>query len=166
MCESAGWEFVSRTRGSGVVGIIAQTTTGRVVLVEQYRQPVHARVVELPAGLVGDDEEESVSEAARRELREETGFTAPLESFKRCLAGPSSAGLTDELVELVFVTGVQRTERGGGVGEEDITVFEVPLEELGTWLARREARGALVDFKVRLAGLMLGAPLDPQGGGP
>jgi ADP-ribose pyrophosphatase len=40
---------------------------------------------------------------------------------------------------------------GGGVGDEKILVFRVPLEEVATWLAARAAEGRLIDHKVYAA---------------
>ena len=155
LCETRGWEFVTRTQGTGVVGIVATTPADHLILVEQHRHPVGARVLELPAGLVADDRDESVEEAARRELLEETGYTAPIDSFKRSIRGPSSAGLTDEIVDLVVVRDVRRVSAGGGVGDEDITVLEAPIDRLDQWLFEQGAQGMLIDFKVRIAGALL-----------
>ncbi|MGD9021922.1 MAG: hypothetical protein PVF46_08995, partial [Lysobacterales bacterium] len=52
--EKDGWEYAFRTDASGVVVLVPVTDAGELVLVEQYRAPVNSRVVELPAGLVGD----------------------------------------------------------------------------------------------------------------
>ena len=54
LLERDGWEFASRCNASGVVVLIAITDAGELLLIEQYRKPVQAPVVELPAGLVGD----------------------------------------------------------------------------------------------------------------
>ena len=52
----------------------------KLLLVEQYRIPVHAQTIELPAGIIGDEPggsaDEAHAEAARRELIEETGYEA------------------------------------------------------------------------------------------
>lgn len=45
------WEYIERNNCRGIVIILAMTDDERVILVEQYRQPVHKRVIEFPAGL-------------------------------------------------------------------------------------------------------------------
>ncbi len=47
-----GWEFVERKKGKSAVAIVALTDDGRVILTEQYRRPVDARVIDWLAGLV------------------------------------------------------------------------------------------------------------------
>src|SRR6185503_2830255 len=70
------WEFVSRTGSTNAVVILAEHH-GKVILIEQYRVPVGRRCVELPAGLVGDEDKNATVEGtAIKELEEETGFTA------------------------------------------------------------------------------------------
>ena len=54
--------------------VLALTDAGDAVLVEQYRYGIERTILELPAGVV--DAGEAVAEAARRELREETGYVA------------------------------------------------------------------------------------------
>ena len=66
-----GWEFVTRSNASGVVAIIALTDDDELILIEQHRPPLGRTVIEIPAGLVGDDAEktgEADLEAARREF--------------------------------------------------------------------------------------------------
>ena len=63
------WEYVSRARGIKAAVILA-VEDGHVLLVEQYREPLGAPCLELPAGLVGDERAgEVVEAAAARELR-------------------------------------------------------------------------------------------------
>ena len=67
--EEGGWEYVVRPGVTGIVVIVAVTDDDRLVLVEQYRPAVHNRVIELPAGLVGDidgQRAESLRDAAAR----------------------------------------------------------------------------------------------------
>lgn len=143
------WEFVQRRSGADVVLVAAITDERSLVLVEQSRPPVNANVIELPAGLVGDDPDhasETLEEAARRELWEETGYEA--HSLQPVFAGASSAGLTDEQVTLFVATGLRKTASGSGSGDESITVHEVPLTEALPWLEARRATGSLIDARV------------------
>lgn len=146
------YECVQRRNIRGIVGIIAVTDDGKLLLVEQYRPPVQARVIELPAGLVGDHPDsasESVELAARRELLEETGYDA--REFIPVAYGAASAGLSDELIHLVLARGLTKVGSGGGDEHEDIAVREVPLEGLTQWLLQRQAEGMVVDLKVYAA---------------
>ena len=146
------WQYVTRPNATGVIAIVAQHDDGRIVLIEQHRPPVNARVIELPAGLVGDDgdPDEPLLEAAKRELEEETGYTA--RDWRALTTASSSAGLTDETVTFFGATGLTKTGTGGGVGGEDITLHEVPHDTLPAWLAERQAGGTQVAASL-LAGL-------------
>ncbi|MCL4806201.1 MAG: NUDIX hydrolase [Thermoanaerobaculia bacterium] len=144
-----GWEFVERPGIHGIVLVVAVTPGGGLLLVEQWREPVGAKVLELPAGLAGDSEgsaDEPLEGAARRELLEETGWSA--ESMERLTSGPPSAGVTSEIVTLFRARGLSQAGPGGGVEGEAITVHEVPLAAVESFLLGREAEGTLVDPKV------------------
>jgi ADP-ribose pyrophosphatase len=60
----------------------------------------------------------------------------------------SSAGLTDERVSLLSARRLKKTGPGGGDASEEITVHEVPLDQINNWLAARSAEGKLVDARV------------------
>jgi ADP-ribose pyrophosphatase len=66
----------------------------------------------------------------------------------RLVDGASSAGITDEVVTLFRATGLRKTGRGGGDGNERLTLHEVPLGDVVEWLAQRCRDGAAVDMKV------------------
>jgi ADP-ribose pyrophosphatase len=148
MKERDRWEYAYRTNASGVVVIVPVTEAGELILVEQYRIPVESRVMELPAGLVGDDADpgESLQQGAQRELIEETGFRAA--SFRELLTCPSTPGMSDEMVTIYFASGLQRVGPGGGDNSEDIIVHIVPLREAEEWLEARLAEGILLDPKI------------------
>lgn len=150
--ERDGWEFVRRGNASAVVAVVARTDEDAILVVEQHRRPLDARVLELPAGLVGDDGDHDLLAAAQRELIEETGYRAgQLAVIGR---GPSSAGLCDEIITLVGARGLERVGPGGGVDGEDITVHAVPHADAEGWLLACQEAGLLIDPKV-WAGLYL-----------
>ena len=141
------WEFVERVKAKEAVAVVAVTADGKIVLTEQERKPMQRRVLDLPAGLIGDDQEnESPESSGRRELEEETGYTC--DSLEHLATGPSSPGITSELVHLYRARGVRHVGEGGGVEGEDIRVHAVPLAELRDWLGRKQHDGLLVDLKV------------------
>lgn len=141
------WEFVERKKGKEAVVVIAQTSDGRIILTEQLRRPVGRRVIEFPAGLVGDENEnDSAASTARKELEEETGYTC--ERVDLLARGPSSPGLTSEMISFFRAVNVTRKGEGGGVGGEDITVHEVAPAELRKWLKTKESGGTLTDIKL------------------
>ena len=146
------WEFVSRTRGISAAAILA-VDEGHVILVEQYRVPIAARCLELPAGLVGDEEEgEAAAAAALRELEEETGYRADRAvDLGRYYASP---GMSSEGFTLLRAEGLSRIGEGGGVEGEEIQVHRVKLEDVAEFVAGRRAAGVALDSKLLL---LLGA---------
>lgn len=153
------WDFVRRPNSDAAVGILAVTPDDEIVLVEQFRIPMQARVIELPAGLVGDEEEfagESLAETARRELLEETGYRAG--SMNPLISGPTSSGMTSESTHLFHATGLVREHPGGGVAGENIIVHHVPLSAIRLWLSAQEGEGKIIDFKIHAALWLAGIP--------
>jgi ADP-ribose pyrophosphatase len=143
------WEYVSRTRGVTAAVILA-VDDGHVLLVEQYRVPVGARCVELPAGLVGDETEgEDVAAAAIRELEEETGYRADrMVDLGKFHASP---GMSSEAFTLLRAEGLTKVGEGGGVDEhEQILVHRVPLDRVPAFLEAKRAEGTCADVKLLL----------------
>jgi ADP-ribose diphosphatase len=140
------WEYVSRTRGVTAAVILA-IIDDDVILVEQDRPPLRARCLELPAGLVGDEQEgEEIEDAAIRELEEETGYRSEhVVDLGRFYASP---GMSSEYFTLLRAEKLTRTGEGGGVGGENITVHRVPLAEIADFIARKRADGVAMDAKL------------------
>jgi ADP-ribose pyrophosphatase len=146
------WEFAERTRATGGVAILAFTTRGELLLVEQFRPPVGKRVISLPAGLTGDGDGEGAEEAATsalRELEEETGYRS--KTVHPLAVGPSSPGLTSEMMTFFRAEGVEKVAGAEIDSAEEITPHAVPRAELQAWLRAREAEGILIDYKIYAA---------------
>lgn len=154
------WEYAERTNAGSAVIVIAVTPERKLLFVEQFRIPLGAPTIEMPAGLVGDlDAADTMEEAARRELLEEAGWRA--DEVKVLMVGPTSSGMSNELVAFVRARGLTRIHAGGGDETEDITVHEVPVDEAPRWLAGKMAAGYGMDAKL-WAGLWL-LDHDPDG---
>lgn len=146
------WEYVARTRGVSAAVILA-VDDGHVLLVEQYRVPIGALCLELPAGLVGDDQEsEEAAAAAIRELEEETGYRAQrVVDLGRYYSSP---GMSSEGFTLLRADGLTKVGEGGGVEGEDIELHRVALTDLPEFVAERRKAGVALDSKLLL---LLGA---------
>jgi len=142
------WESCERTHAQGMaVIVIAVTPADEVLFVEQFRVPLGARTIEMPAGLVGDDHaEDTLVDAARRELVEETGWSAG--RVEVLLTGPTSSGMSNERIAFVRARELVRVGEGGGVDDEDIIVHAVPRNEAPAWLMRKRAEGYELDLKL------------------
>lgn len=149
LLKSGSWEYVERVNVRDVAVLVAVTSREEMVLVEQYRIPVRRRMIELPAGLVGDEEEfrsESLMAAANRELEEETGYRAG--RLALLARTPSSGGMTSEIISFLHATDLEKVGTGGGVGNEEIVVHAVPIAAAPRWLRQREREGLLLDPKI------------------
>jgi ADP-ribose pyrophosphatase len=142
------WESCERTHGQGMaVIVIAVTPADEVLFVEQYRVPLGARTIEMPAGLVGDDHaQDTLAAAARRELIEETGWEPG--TVDVLLVGPTSSGMSNERIAFVRALDLVRVGGGGGVDSEDIIVHTVPRAQAPAWLMRKQAEGYELDLKL------------------
>lgn len=148
LVQRGHWESCERTHGHGMaVIIIALTPQDRVLFVEQYRVPLGARTIEMPAGLVGDvDDDDTLEQAARRELIEETGWQAG--RVEVLLTGPTSAGMSNERIAFVRARDLVKVGVGGGDHSEDIVVHEIPRREAPAWLVGKHSEGYELDLKL------------------
>lgn len=99
--DSDGFEIkraIVRHNGSAVILVV--DAKKRILLVNQYRLPAGKKVWELPAGKI--DEGETALQAAKRELKEETGFKA--KTFKKIATYWASPGFLEEQMNIYLAT--------------------------------------------------------------
>jgi len=143
------WEYVGRARGIRAAVILAVDDEDHVILVDQYRVPLGRRCLELPAGLVGDSEDNPNEEpvvAGARELEEETGYRpGRMEVIGEFFSSP---GMVSESFTLLRAHDLVKVGEGGGVENEDITVHRVPLAGIADTVAQFRAEGFAIDVKI------------------
>lgn len=131
---------------NGGVGLAAMTREGRMVLVRQFRKPLERDMLEIPAGKLEGKEEPL--EAASRELKEETGYTADHMEYLGKIY--PSVGYTTEVIHLYLCTGLTPGETAFD-DSESIEIEEYDLEEL----YRMALAGKIEDGKTLAAVLLV-----------
>lgn len=138
------WESFERVDCKGIVAIVPVTDKDEIILVRQYRPPVNAYVIELPAGL--NDRGGTLEDAAHRELLEETGYTAKEVIF--LAEGPLSSGASNEIITAFIAKGLEFKGIGERDETEDIEVLNVPFGRLYERLQELGKKGDYIDLKV------------------
>ncbi|EMA15215.1 MULTISPECIES: NUDIX hydrolase [Haloarcula] len=120
--------------------VVVATTGDELVMVDQYRPTIREQCLELPAGIVEDDE--SYTTAGARELREETGFEAAgvslIEEFS------CSTGVLRHRRGIVFAEGLEPVDRELD-DNEFLSVTTVPIDEALAVARREPANDATIE---------------------
>ena len=130
-------------RHVGAVCVIPVTDDGKVIVERQYRYPIDRVITEIPAGKLDSPDEDRL-DAAKRELREETGFTAD-EWINLGIFYPAAA-YSDEKITMYLARGLHSGECERDC-DEFLNVCAVPLEEL----YRDVMAGKITDAKTQTA---------------
>ncbi len=147
LCQTEkGWEYCARVNDTGAVMIFTHTDDDCVLLVEEFRPPIGMQSICFPAGLSGDEGPESDLLAAQRELLEETGYAA--DDWRYLFEGPSSPGLSSEMLNFYLARNLRQVGQGGGVDGENIIVHKVPLVSVHSWLNEQILLGKSIDPRV------------------
>ena len=130
-------------RHIGAVCVIPVTDDGKVIIERQFRYPVDAVITEIPAGKL-DSADEDRLEAAKRELREETGYTAD-EWIDMGIYYPAAA-YSDEKITMYLAKGLHKGQQELDE-DEFLNVELVPL----TQLVDEVMSGVITDGKTQVA---------------
>jgi len=121
--EKMGQEIVKVNNAVGAV--IYDTKKQKYIFVEQNRPSVDGKTVEICAG--GIDMGETVEEALKREVLEETGYK--VDTMDHICDYYPSVGYSQEIMSLFYVEVSEKIGDGGGIGDENIIIVEV--DDLG-----------------------------------
>ncbi|MEZ7849048.1 MAG: NUDIX hydrolase [Polaromonas sp.] len=123
--SAASREYVKHP---GAVMVIAELPDGKLVLERQFRYPVQSVMVEFPAGKL--DAGEASLDCARRELLEETGYTA--KRWARAGVLHPVISYSTEFIDIWFARDLTAGQRQLDPGEF-LDVFSATADELLQW---------------------------------
>ena len=147
--EDSSREYIKHI---GAVCIVPVTDDGNVIMERQYRYPISRVITEIPAGKL-DDYDEDRLEAAKRELREETGYTAD-EWIDMGLYFPAPA-YSDEKITMYMAKGLHKGAQDLD-DDEFLDIIEIPLKDL----VKDIVSGVITDGKTQVAILKANAILN------
>jgi len=138
-------EIISHIGGGVVVPLLEN---GDILLVRQYRYPHKKFILELPAGKLEPDEDPL--ECAKRELLEETGYTAA--KFEKLTSLFTTPGFCSEVLHIYLATGLKKSHLGQSLdeGEESLTIEQLSLSKAIEMIES----GEIADSK-SIAGILL-----------
>lgn len=148
------WESVARTGNQkAVAALLRHKDDEKFIIIEQYRYPVAAKVLELVAGLQ-DKRWLSPEDHLREEVMEETWYTQ-IDDINFIWEVSGSAGLTSETA-LLYTVDVSWERWDQSLEEsEDISVVEVAMSGVRQLVRESLEAGVLVDPKLTMALYML-----------
>lgn len=119
--------------------VVPVLKNGKIILISQYRYPMNEVVVELPAGKLDKNEDPLI--AAKRELKEETGYsTEALFKLGKIFSTP---GFCTEVLHIYLAENLIEGEHAREEGEESMKLIELSIEEI----EEKIFKGEIVDAK-------------------
>ncbi|MBF0289677.1 MAG: NUDIX hydrolase [SAR324 cluster bacterium] len=147
--QQRSWECVHRkNRVDAVIVIPRLNSSGRYIVIKQFRPPIGNYILEFPAGLI--DAKETPEETAVRELKEETGYTGKIMHISPRL--PTSPGMLSEAcyfasLEIDETLEINQSPQPANEPEEFIEVFLKHPEEIAEFVKKEMETGTMVDIK-------------------
>ena len=133
-------------RHPGAAAVLPVLPNGNVILVQQYRYPIEQVTLEVPAGKLNVEGEDPLH-CARRELSEETGYTA--KQYEKLTTIATTVGFSNEYIHLYLArnlsAGSQHTDE-----DEFVNVVQIPLSEA----LERIKTGEIIDAKTIISLMM------------
>lgn len=119
--KTVTWTFTGRREAVAIISNIED----RVIFVKQYRPAVDKEMIEIPAGIVEEDED--IFEAAKREFEEETGYKA--QKIEKICSYFGSPGINAGQYHLFYASDLIKTEQQLDE-DEFLEVLEIPLRDI------------------------------------
>lgn len=135
----------------GGVAVVAVDDDENILMVEQYRKPYERNLLEIPAGKL--DKNEEIELCGRRELEEETGYTA--EEFEYLGECYPSVGYTNEIIRLFLATKLTKTSQNLD-DDEFLNVYKLPIRDVIEKIMNNELADAKTVMGVMKAAVRLG----------
>ena len=133
--KCAQWDFLAHVGAAAVLPVLSD---GRIVMVRQYRNAFECETIEIPAGSL-DYAGEPTLDAARRELAEETGYTA--ESFELLVSVYTAVAYCNETIDIYVAKGLKAGEQHLDA-DEYVSVAPYEVDELVRMIRAGEIRDA------------------------
>jgi len=145
------WDFVSHRMGAACV--LPVTDDGNVLMVRQYRNALDRITLEIPAGK-RDSLNEDTLITAKRELEEETGYSAT--NIEKLLSLKSTVAFCDEFIDVYVATGLTKIGDQNLDEGEEIEVVMISLDELSDKCYRGEIQdaktvAAIMTYKAKIS---------------
>jgi len=133
--------------GNELVALLAVNDSKEVLLVKQYRHAVGQETFDLPGGAVRKNE--TPIAAAKRELAEETGYSA--RQLKKMITYYPDSGKKGDVKHIFLAEGLKHISKIANGGEEDEEILSIkwlPLSEIDKGIARGKLKEATLQLAV------------------
>ena len=119
------WDFIHHKKGGGAC-VVPVLPNGKILMIRQFRPAIGEETLEFPAG-ARDAENEDGIETAKRELLEETGYTAEKWTFLSRIR--TAVAWCDEFTDIYLAENLVKKAEQDLDEAEEINVIEIELKD-------------------------------------